>query len=123
MALTVLRFRVYLAATPDTTPEDATGHDVLVLPADRMRAERESPALLPPSQRGPGAHKVHAETWLALWLWCAATRSGAFTGTHEEFTAALVDYDRLNRDGTVADDDDPGEAVPPTRTAMDTGSP
>ena len=108
------RLRLYLTADPNTTPDEL---DIVVTPGDRMRAERESTAVLPPSQRGAQAvRSAHAQTWLMLYAWVAAKRCG-YTGSFEAFDLELLHYAELGPDGELLeddDDDDAGEAVPPT---------
>jgi hypothetical protein len=112
------RLRLYL--TDRTNPTAEPGElDIVVTPGDRMRAERESTALLPPSQRGVQAVRAaHAQTWLMLYAWCAAKRSG-YPGSFEAFDLELLHYAELGPDGElIADDDEPddddAETVPPT---------
>lgn len=103
-----MRFRIYTEG-PDPAANCVT-HDLAILPADRMRAERASTKELPPSQRGPGAVKANSETYVLLWLWCAATRTGITAAGFAEWADTVLDYDRLNPDGTVqGDDDDPDD--------------
>lgn len=112
----LMRFRVYTAPDPQR-PDEATtvAHDLLVMPADRMRAERASTTELPPAQRGPKATSSHPETWVLLWLWCAATRLGLTADKFPAWAATVVDYDRLDADGqAVADDTAPAEVVHPS---------
>lgn len=116
----LMRFRIYTdgptgAETPDTA-------DLTVLPADRMRAERASTAELAPSQRGPGAAKAHPETWVLLWLWCAATRVGLTSAGFADWATTVLDYDRLDADGQLvaaetAPEDVEHPAVDPTQLA------
>lgn len=122
--MNVMRFRIY------TDPADATApaasyvtHDLVILPADRMRAERESTTLLPPSQRGGNARKEHAETWILLWLWCSAVRHQITTESFKDWQLTVLDYDRLDADGNVVtrdaqEVDDP--AVDPTQPGAPT---
>jgi hypothetical protein len=112
--LTLLRFRVYTSET--------THHDLTVIPADRMRAERASTTELPPSQRGEGASKVHRESYLMLWLWCAARRAQVTTDSFQTWAETVLDYDRLTPEGEPVADDTPAEDVEdepvgPTQTA------
>jgi hypothetical protein len=111
------RLRLYLTADPNDTPREL---DIVVTPGDRMRAERQSTAVLPPSQRGAQAVRAaHAQTWLMLYAWCAATRCG-YSGSFEAFDLELLHYAELDAAGELLeddddpDDDDAGEAVPPT---------
>lgn len=110
------RFRVY---TPDPV-------DLSITPADRMRAERASTTELPPSQRGANATKAHPNTWLLLWLWCAAVRTHATTEGFGAWADTVLDFDPLDADGNVkgatdelADDElaDEGVGVDPTHAA------
>lgn len=104
--LKILRYRLYLLTDP-TAPVDPAEHDVVLLPVDRMRAERESTKLLTPSQRN---RKAHPETWMLLWLWCAAVRAGVTLEDFETFAGHVVDYDELDAAGDVMDPDaDPDE--------------
>lgn len=125
MALKQTRFRVELLH-PVPGAETVT-HDVTVMPADRMRAERLSTAELPPSQRGPAAMGSHPETWVLLWLWCAAKRTGLTEAGFEAFADTVAAYDRVGADGVPLEDDDPGEAegepVDPTHGAAPTSLP
>lgn len=93
------RFRVY------TQPQEpVTGHDtwdLTIIPADRMRAERASTAELPPHQRGPEASKSHPNTWVLLWLWCAATRVGSTSAKFGDWAATVLDFDPLDAHGNV----------------------
>jgi hypothetical protein len=119
--MNVMQFRVYTA--PDGTPAQT---DLLVLPADRMRAERSSTQLLPPSQRGANAVKAHAETWVLLWLYCAAQRLQLTAGAgFDDWANTVLDYDRLDADGNVVKAKTPEDqvedpAVDPTQTADST---
>lgn len=89
------RFRIYHPAEG----ADYTTHDLTIIPADRMRAERASTAELPPAQRGPGATKAHPNTWLLLWLWCSATRVGATSAKFPDWSATVLDFDPLDAQG------------------------
>jgi hypothetical protein len=134
--LPLMRFRIYLA-TPEAPETAHEVHDLVVIPADRMKAERLSTQLLAPSQRGKSAREDHAETWALLWLWCAATRAGVTAQGFEDFTGWVLDYDRLKLtdDGQLVvvggpddTDDDDLEAeddpeVGPTRPVAGTTSP
>lgn len=122
--MNTMRFRVYLtSADHAATPAE---HDVVILPADRMRAERASAQLLPPSQRGPGAVKAHPESWVLLWLFCAAQRLQLVSGVgFDEWANTVLDYVRLDADGnpvpSKADEDQVAHpAVDPTQTAATT---
>lgn len=121
MALKILRYRLYLI-DPHAAPAgrllegDLLHPDVVLMPGDRMRAERESTKLLAPSQRD---RKANAETWMMLWLWCAATRLGVFTGTLEDFAGVLVDYDELDAAGAVIDKTTPKDERDDERTDVD----
>lgn len=105
----LLRFRV--------EHTDGTTRDLQVTPVDRMRAERESTTLWPPSQRDRNAH---AEAWALLWLWCAASRLGDTDAPFAAYADTISDYARLTRDGAlVGDDTDEEEAtetVDPTQS-------
>lgn len=90
------RFRVY---TDD--PDAPTTHDLTLIPADRMRAERASTAELAPTQRGEDASKHHPNTWLMLWLWCSATRVGVTSAKFSDWCATVLDFDPLDADGNV----------------------
>ena len=122
--MNTMRFRVYLAPTEPVTGTD--DHDLTILPADRMRAERASTQVLPPSQRGPGAVKAHPESWVMLWLYCAAQRLQLTGGAgFDDWANRVQDYQRLDANGqpvkSDADEDqvvDP--AVDPTRTVATT---
>lgn len=120
--MNVMRFRLHLLTEgPDAEP---TPHDVRVMPADRMRAERASSTELPPSQRGAGAAQAHAETWVLLWLWCAAKRLAVTTEPFSVFADQVADYTRLDADGQeLADDeeDQDPETVDPTQPVESTG--
>jgi hypothetical protein len=110
--MNVMRFRTYTLPAP--TPEDtATERDLVILPADRMRAERFSTTLLPPSQRGAGAVQSHAETWVLLWLWCAATRLQQTAASFDEYADTVVAYDRLDANGEVIGDDTDTDEIDP----------
>lgn len=114
------RMRLYITDDPAATPLEL---DIVVTPGDRMRAERESTALLPPSQRGAQAVRTaHSQTWFMLYAWCAAKRSG-YAGSFEAFDLELLHYDELGPDGELLEDaepdddeadDDEAETVPPT---------
>lgn len=133
--LQLQRFRVHLGDPNQPTPE-AT-HDLVILPADRMRAERLSTQLLAPSQRGKDARGENAETWLMLWLWCAATRVQLTADPFDDFAGRVLDYDRLKltadgelvlakRDDDQDEDDDEDDEDPelgPTRPTAPTPSP
>lgn len=123
MSVTMMTFRVHTG--PDTS------HDLPILPADRMRAERMSTKVLPPSQRGPQAAKTHSETWVLLWLYVASIRLQLVDASvdFETWADTVWDYDRLDIDGNVVDHtpeaqaeaEDP--AVDPTQRAELTTSP
>lgn len=101
----IQRFRVY------TGPEDNPTHvDLSILPVDRMVAERASGTELPPSQRGVGATKAHPNTWLLLWLWCAAKRGGA-TEAFGTWCAQVLDFDPIDAHGELVAKDAPAEEV------------
>ena len=109
------RFRVY---TDDET--NPATHDLLILPADRMRAERASTNELPPNQRGPKASENHPNTWLMLWLWCAATRAGITSAKFSDWCATVMDFDPLDAEGNVrksADDTEVAAQLDPTNRA------
>jgi hypothetical protein len=101
----VMRFRAYLLPEGPTAPGEllaTTDCDFLILPADRMRAERMSTQVLPPSQRGPGAVKAHPESWVLLWLYCAAQRTGWTDGdSFDAWADRVAEYDRLDAHGQV----------------------
>lgn len=125
--MNIMRFRVYVDDTQGHgQPVNPLAYDLAIYPADRMRAERASTKELPPSQRGPGAIKANSETWVLLWLWCAATRLGVTTQPFSTWADLVLDYDRLNDDGTVKtedDDDDDATEDPelgPTRPGVPT---
>jgi hypothetical protein len=107
------RFRVYTTVAAGTPPAEA--HDTLdltIIPADRMRAERASTAELPPHQRGPEASKSHPNTWVLLWLWCAATRVGDTSAKFPDWAATVLDFDPLDAHGNVrGTDPDTGDAT------------
>lgn len=112
------RLRLYFDADPlDAQPREHL--DIIVTPGDRMRAERFSTAVLPPSQRGAQqVRAAHAQTWLMLYAWCAATRMG-YAGDFEAFDLELLHYAELDADGELLEDDDEpddddAESVPPT---------
>lgn len=110
--LKILRYRLYMIdplnpAGAALAAGDLLTPDVVVMPGDRMRAERESTKLLAPGQRD---RKAAAESWMLLWLWCSATRLGIFAGSFEDFAGVLVDYDEVDANGDVIDADDPDEA-------------
>jgi hypothetical protein len=108
------RLRLYMC--PDGDIAHPTELDVIVTPGDRMRGERVSTDVLPPSQRGGSAVRTaHAQTWLMVYAWCAATRAG-YAGTFEAFGLELLHYAELGADGELIadDDDDEAETVPPT---------
>jgi hypothetical protein len=111
------RLRLYMC--PDGDTANPTELDVIVTPGDRMRGERVSTDVLPPSQRGGSlVRQHHAQTWLMVYAWCAATRAG-YTGSFEAFGLELLHYAELGPDGELlADDDEPdeddAETVPPT---------
>jgi hypothetical protein len=119
-----MRFRVYLTPTEPVTGTD--DHDLMILPADRMRAERQSTQLLPPSQRGPGAVKAHPDTWVLLWLYCAAQRLQLTAGAgFDDWANRVQEYDRLDAHGNVIPPKTPEDqvedpAVDPTQTAATT---
>jgi hypothetical protein len=112
------RLRLYFTPGADAD-EPARDLDIIVTPGDRMRAERFSTAVLPPSQRGAQAVRAaHAQTWLMLYAWCAATRMG-YAGDFEAFDLELLHYAELGADGELLEDDDEpddddAESVPPT---------
>jgi hypothetical protein len=111
------RLRLYLQDRTNTAAP-AGELDVVITPGDRMRAERVSTTVLPPSQRGAQAVRAaHAQTWLMLYAWCAAVRCG-YPGDFEAFDLELLHYAELGPDGELLEDDDPadddGETVPPT---------
>lgn len=120
--MNVMSFRTHFATAP-------TGSvDLVVMPADRMRVERLSTQVLPPSQRGPGAVKAHPESWVLLWLFCAATRQLGDTGlSFDQWADTVTDYERLDADGNPAKSksDGPVEdpAVDPTQPTASTSSP
>ena len=125
--MNVMRFRTYfITGGIDLSPPSV---DMTILPADRMRAERMSTQVLPPSQRGPGAVKAHPESWVLLWLFCAAQRLQLTDGAgFDDWANTVLDYDRLDANGDVVPDKaDPDQvedpAVDPTRTAAPTSSP
>lgn len=92
----VQRFRVYTDCPDHTTP---LATDLSILPVDRMMAERSAVTELPPSQRtGANASREHPNTWLLLWLWWAAKRAGVTAATFSEWSATVLDFDRLDRD-------------------------
>lgn len=105
--MNVQRFRVYLDAGPATPTE----LDLAILPADRMRAERASTTELPPSQRGPNASQHHPNTWVLLWLWCAATRAGSTAAKFADWSLTVLDFDRLDADGELIPEGTPAEDV------------
>lgn len=111
--LKILRYRLYMIdplnpADATLAPGDLLTPSVVLMPADRMRAERESTKLLSPGQRD---RKANAETWMLLWLWCAATRMGITSEGFEVFAGQVVDYDEVDANGEVVDPDDrDGEA-------------
>lgn len=117
--MNVMQFRIYSAGYADG--------DVTVLPADRMRAERMSTKVLPPSQRGPQAAKTHSETWVLLWLYVASQRVQLVPDVIDFDTWAdhVLDYDRLDADGNVpgAEDQVEDPAVDPTQPTEPTPSP
>ena len=117
--LTTLRFLLHVA--------DRDSYEVVIMPADRMRAERASTSVLPPSQRGANAVKEHSETWVLLWLWCASKRLGHTDLEFEAFADTMLEYDRLTDQGATVDQDtDPDDlegAINPTRPGDNTLSP
>lgn len=127
--MNVQRFRVYtthpeLGTPPAETPP--TAYDLSVLPVDRMMAERSATSVLPPSQRGPNASQLHANTWVLLWLWCSAKRHNLTAEAFDAWAATVLDFDRLDAagelvpDGTAPDDvEDP--TLDPTNRAGATG--
>jgi hypothetical protein len=127
------RFRIYTdtdAAGPHAPGDVYTAHDLTILPADRMRAERASTTELPPSQRGANAAKANSNTYVLLWLWCAATRAQLTTEGFQAWADTVLDFDPLDRDGNVkakpSDDDDELEAaetVDPTQPGVPTSGP
>lgn len=125
--LNQMRFRLHLLDPDPASPADPIAHDVAVMPADRMRAERHSTSVLPPSQRGTDKLKAHAETWVLLYLWCACTRLKLTAEGFEQFADRVAEYDRLTAEGTVLDEDtDPDELevpVDPTHAEGSTPSP
>ena len=51
------------------------------------------------------AATAHAQTWLMLYAWCAATRAG-YVGSFEAFDLELLHYAELTPDGELLEDDD-----------------
>jgi len=126
--MNVMRFRLHQLPHPELSIDQSLAYDLTILPADRMRAERMSTQVLPPSQRGPGAVKAHPESWVLLWLFCAAQRLQLTDGaSFDDWANTVLDYDRLDANGELvggteeAEVEDP--AVDPTRTAAPTSSP
>lgn len=109
--MNVQRFRVYCHEGADATATDPRHHDLAILPADRMRAERASTTELPPSQRGPNASQHHPNTWVLLWLWCAATRTGVTSDKFPDWSGTVLDFDRLDADGELVPEGTPSEDV------------
>lgn len=113
------RLRLYLTDAPGDPTATPRELDIVVTPGDRMRAERESTAVLPPSQRGGQAVRTaHAQTWLMVYAWCAAKRAG-YVGSFEAFDLELLHYAELTPAGELLEDDDEpdedeAETVPPT---------
>ena len=105
----VQRFRIYTdcadhAATPLAT-------DLTILPVDRMMAERSAVTELPPSQRGKNASAEHPHTWLLLWLWWSAKRSGITAERFTDWAATVLDFDPVDAHGQVIVKDTPPEDV------------
>jgi hypothetical protein len=123
--LKIHRLRLYFDAGTGDPTDPPTELDVAILPGDRMRAERLSTHELPHAQRsGPGARREHAETWLLLYAWCAATRCG-YAGTFEQYGRELLHYAELDAAGELLEDGDEldpddAETVPPTVPGLPT---
>lgn len=98
------------------THTDTVTTDVTVMPADRMRAERLSTSVLPPSQRGPQAAKTHSETWVLLWLYTASQRLQhvAADVSFEVWADTVLDYDRVTADTEAVPEVDPTQPTVPT---------
>lgn len=119
----LMRLRLYTG-----TPEAPASTDLLILPADRMRAERASTKELAPSQRGAGAGQANPQSWTLLYLWCSATRVGLTSAGFSDWADTVLDYDRLGPDGEpVTDaaelDELEDEPVDPTRPGEPTSGP
>lgn len=123
--LTIRRIRLYFDAGTGDLTDPPRELDVAILPGDRMRAERLSTTLLAPAQRsGPTARREHAETWLLLYVWCSATRTG-YAGGFDQFSDELLHYAELTSAGELLEDgdeldDDDAETVPPTVPGLST---
>lgn len=98
-------YRVELRNGEDT-PLDPIVYEVTVILADLLRGELEGP------RHGITDLSKQPMHGTVLWLWSASVRCGHYAGGFQEFKAACLGFEVVNRPAT-----DEVRAVPPTLPA------
>lgn len=118
MPLTVERYTVLLAVSPDTEPVE---HVVAVVNGDRLRAELEGPKH---GITSPATFPMH---YMTLCLWSACLRSKLVEDvTFPDFKDLCLNFDQVEETDPFPGEDTPADPLGPTKeegTASPSSSP